>query len=145
LLLPIILTLHKQLYGVEENYLDETYTQFYRPTEESSQFKYSSTPDGKPDTIKSLFTDAGKGMVNASIIVISLALLPQEKNGIIVPPEIASAPDPSADNSSQLMSTEKAYKEYLDVIISESLVRRNEYSYTHFFSATQQVLMSKPL
>jgi hypothetical protein len=44
------------------NYLPHTYTYFYQPQEVSSQFSYS-TIDNKPDTIKSLYTDAGKGRI----------------------------------------------------------------------------------
>lgn len=49
------------IYGVEENYLDSTYTKFFQPQEISTQFNYELTSDNKPNVIKSLFTDAGKG------------------------------------------------------------------------------------
>lgn len=106
---------------MEENYLSTTYTQFYIPTEVSDQFSYSETSDGKPDVIKSLFTDAGKGRKH-SLLILS-AQLPQEQGGIVVPPEMTSAPDTfDGGNDTDIESTEKAYKEYLDVVISEALV-----------------------
>lgn len=49
------------IYGVEENYLQQTYSRFYRASEISDQFEYVSTPDGKDDVVTSLFQDAGKG------------------------------------------------------------------------------------
>ena len=50
------------VYGVEETYLKYTYTQFYRPSEVSDQFTYTDTNDDKPDIIRSLYVDAGKGI-----------------------------------------------------------------------------------
>lgn len=67
------------IYGVEITYLPDTYTYFYQPQEVSSQFSYSQVDD-KPDIIKSLYVDAGK------------AQLPQEKDGINVPPDVTTSP-----------------------------------------------------
>ena len=46
--------------GVEENFLSVAYDRFFNPTEYDKEFSYSQV-DGKPDVIKSLYTDAGKG------------------------------------------------------------------------------------
>lgn len=58
--------------------MNATYSEFYIPTEVSSQFTYSKTAEGRPDAIQSLYTEAGK------------ATLPQEKDGIEIPPDITS-------------------------------------------------------
>ncbi len=91
-MMRIKVTFSQTIYGLEENYLSETYTQFYIPTEVSDQFSYTQTADGKPDVVQSLFTDAGKGALLFLINVTTSAQLPQEKDGITVPPEITSAP-----------------------------------------------------
>jgi hypothetical protein len=36
----------QSLYGVEENFLDATYDQFYIPTEMDDEFDYTKTPSG---------------------------------------------------------------------------------------------------
>lgn len=46
---------------MEENFLDETYAEFFRPTEVDTRFKYNKTSNGKDNVIQSLYTDAGKG------------------------------------------------------------------------------------
>jgi len=98
--------LNVAIYSVEENYLMDTYDKFYQPTEISNQFSYSTTRDGKKDVIKSLYVDAGK------------AQLPQEIDGIQIPPEIQSGKISTNNISS---TTEKAYIEYIDVVVSEAL------------------------
>lgn len=55
-----------------------------------------------------------------NITNIFLATIPQEKDGIQIPPDITSAPEPRNENSTS-MSTEDAYKKYVDIIVSESL------------------------
>lgn len=78
LLSKILLSAPQDVVGVEENYLDETYVRFYRPTEISDQFEYERTSDGKEDVVKSLYTHAGQ------------AQLPQEEDGIKIPPDVTS-------------------------------------------------------
>jgi len=98
------------VYGIDRDYLDETYVRFYRPTEVSSQFSYKKTPDGKPDAVDSLYRHAG------------LAQLPQEKGGIRVPPDVTSDAQLMKDRNEtdDKMSNEQAYRDYIDVIISEA-------------------------
>eukprot|EP01119_Soliformovum_irregulare_P011698 TRINITY_DN2957_c0_g2_i5.p1 TRINITY_DN2957_c0_g2~~TRINITY_DN2957_c0_g2_i5.p1 ORF type:complete len:779 (-),score=230.88 TRINITY_DN2957_c0_g2_i5:26-2362(-) len=99
------------IYGVEENYLDQTYVRFFRPSEVSSQFSYKKTSDGKDNVVSSLYTEAGK------------ATLPLEEGGIRVPPDITSAPknDPGNSTAQADAVINEAYKDYVDVLISESL------------------------
>eukprot|EP00026_Physarum_polycephalum_P001035 Phypoly_transcript_01036.p1 GENE.Phypoly_transcript_01036~~Phypoly_transcript_01036.p1 ORF type:complete len:1168 (+),score=174.37 Phypoly_transcript_01036:78-3581(+) len=92
--------------GVEENFLNVAYDRFFNPTEYDLEFTYDEV-DGKPDVIKSLYTDAGK------------ELLPLEKGGIAIPPTIL--PTNSTRIGTPTQSTTRAYKNYVDVIISEAM------------------------
>eukprot|EP01114_Cavostelium_apophysatum_P002845 TRINITY_DN1253_c0_g3_i1.p1 TRINITY_DN1253_c0_g3~~TRINITY_DN1253_c0_g3_i1.p1 ORF type:complete len:1241 (+),score=361.47 TRINITY_DN1253_c0_g3_i1:25-3723(+) len=98
-----------EVYGVEENYLDTTYNKFFRPAEYDTRFKYNTTENDEPNVVRSLFTDAGK------------ALLPQEENGIVIPPDITSDQELSSGHTRIKYNITQAYTEYLDVLISESL------------------------
>lgn len=51
----------QEVYAVEENYLDEAYDSFFRPSEISNQFDYEQTSSGRDDVVESLYKDAGKG------------------------------------------------------------------------------------
>jgi len=98
------------IHGVEENYLNETYIQFLRYTEEDqyNKFKYTKTSNGRDDVIKSLYTDAGK------------AKLPIEANGISVPPPVLSIAS-DQDREHYENELDKAYSGYIDVLCSEAL------------------------
>jgi hypothetical protein len=80
---------------VEENYLQETYSRFYRYSEVDQDFSYRKTEDGKPDVVYSLYQDAGKGKCVDEMIYddndILVATLPQEKDGIVIPPDISAS------------------------------------------------------
>eukprot|EP01087_Luapelamoeba_hula_P011389 TRINITY_DN3089_c0_g1_i1.p1 TRINITY_DN3089_c0_g1~~TRINITY_DN3089_c0_g1_i1.p1 ORF type:complete len:1336 (+),score=202.48 TRINITY_DN3089_c0_g1_i1:44-4051(+) len=53
-----------RIYGVDENYMDTMYDEFFVSTDIDDSFKYSRTKDHKqPDVIRSLYTDAGKATV----------------------------------------------------------------------------------
>ena len=54
--------------GVEENFLDVAYNRFFNPTEYDEQFAYSLV-DGRPNVIKSLYTDAGKGNIVRHVLL----------------------------------------------------------------------------
>jgi len=98
------------IHGIEENYLNETYTEFLRYTEEDeyNKFKYSKTSNGRDDVVKSLYTDGGK------------AKLPIEANGITIPPPVISI---ASDEDREYFENklDKAYSGYIDVLCSEAL------------------------
>ena len=50
------------MYGVEPNFLDVAYDTYFLVDEYDTSFSYSRTPTGKYDIIKSLYTEAGKGL-----------------------------------------------------------------------------------
>lgn len=49
------------VHGVEENMLLSSYDQYLMYSAIDQHFSYAKTPHGKPDIVRSLFTDAGKG------------------------------------------------------------------------------------
>jgi hypothetical protein len=51
-----------------------------------------------------------------------IAQLPQEQGGIKVPPDVTSSPKEDNDTETTRISIEEAYKEYIDVLVSEALV-----------------------
>lgn len=95
-----------EVYGLEKNFLDSTYSQFYITTEVSNQFEYNKTAEGRDDAVESLYVNAGQ------------ATLPQEEGGINIPPDITSY---RATRNSTNYNHDRAYINYVDVIISESL------------------------
>jgi hypothetical protein len=114
--LPSFPTINNLVYGVESNYLDVAYNEYYTPTETDKRKSYPSI-DGKPDAIKMMYSDAHN------------AELPEESKGIRIPPPIGSARRSVVLNDWRLNKTRyepaieepKSYTEYVDVIVSEAL------------------------
>jgi hypothetical protein len=106
--------------GIERNYLNVAYSQFYYPASTNLGDSGGSTPrtrEGQIDVTAALYTAAGG------------ALLPIEEGGIRVPPSLAVADShmdiiPLASvsglpNRTAIMTS--AYQDYIDVIVSEAL------------------------
>lgn len=79
--------------------------------------------------IRSLFVDAGKGETSThcngdilQLLMNVIAELPQEQGGIKVPPDVTSSAKEENDTETTRVSIEEAYKEYIDVLVSEALV-----------------------
>jgi len=94
------------LVGVESQYLKTIYSQYYMISEDDPDMSYHQV-NGKDDVIRSLYDDAGK------------ASLPEEADGIQIPPVVISDPLGTKDAALQKLNIE-TYTEYLDVVVSEA-------------------------
>jgi ABC-type antimicrobial peptide transport system permease subunit len=114
--------------SVDESFLAATYADYYRPTELQPDLDFADAPNGAPDAIASLTTNAGK------------VTLPIEASlgAGVAPPDITSAPTfPPDDNNPTPVSmnttsnpsfgtpinltNEEVYEEYYDVVVSEAM------------------------
>lgn len=114
--LPNNPTTRNAIVGVDENYMDSCYSQFYVVTElaEASPTAGIARHNSYTDVIKLMFRTAGQ------------ATLPLERDGIRVPNSIASAPlgqefGRPYDDSGDSLQHSRAYTEYIDVMVSEAL------------------------
>ena len=97
-------------YGLEKNFLDTAFSEYFIPSEYDKSFKYSGVPEdfSKPDVIRSLYDDAGKEILPIETVVTS------------IPPNILSAE--TVDGTSYYYrSSNQSYLNYVDVLASESL------------------------
>lgn len=102
------------IYGMDKDYLNTAYGEYFIPSEISNQFNYNGIIDdnSKPDIIRSLYTDAGKQVLSI------------ENNIQSIPPLILSSPsleDSDGDTSFYFQANNETYTQYIDVICSESL------------------------
>jgi len=93
--------------SVEQNFLNATFSDFYKPSEITNQkFDYVKTAYGDPDVIDSLYRHAGQ------------QLLPIEKDGIAIPEPVFSE---LYDSEVYREMIHDEYTSYYDVLISEAL------------------------
>lgn len=99
-----------QLHGVEENYLNNTFANFFKYAEVDTfnNFNYQKTSNNKYDVIKSLYVDAGN------------ATLPIESKGIHVPDPVISV-ESEEERRGMKEKLTNAYVKYVDVVCSEAL------------------------
>lgn len=114
--LPKFHPVRNYVYGVSENYLKVAYDEYYMVTQlGSGEGDYPLTPDGKPDAIAIMYTEAGR------------ARLPEEQDGIRPPPN--SPPDLFSsqqfnriyNQTGMISSLNFSYTNYVDVIMGEAL------------------------
>ena len=113
--LPQFPLIRNSIWGVEANYLDVAYDEFFHASAlNPGGFGLPKTRSGQVDAVRILVLDAGG------------AKLPMEGQGIRVPADMVSSPSAlslaaDANETAQAASIAASYTSYLDVLVSESL------------------------
>lgn len=101
------------LVGLEPNYLDVVYSDYFIATETTASDgkEFKLTREGSPDLIEALTSQAGT------------ILLPDEQDGIHAPPSVRSHRTGRSKDADEIRESqlEKNYNVYVDVLMSEGL------------------------
>jgi ABC-type antimicrobial peptide transport system permease subunit len=114
-------SLRCRVVGLEENFIDESYASFFRPSEVASALTFNRTRTGEPDIVQSLYRNAGK---------LKLPIESRRPDGDY-PPDVGSSnvrlSDDAAFGGSRTAGyvlnppNSVAYTQYVDVALSEAL------------------------
>jgi ABC-type antimicrobial peptide transport system permease subunit len=113
-------TLRCRIVGIEEHFVDQSYAEFFRPSEVASGVTFNTTRNGQPDIVQGLYTNAGK---------LRLPIESRRAKGD-VPPEVGSQGvdvGAAAFGGSRTAGyslnppNDVAYNTYIDVAVSEAV------------------------